>query len=122
MPDQPTLGPRARNAYSRLARELGALNYVLRHAKPSGLIGETSRRSLNQAIRTANRLFRREPATPRFFAPDPKDPMTLADLTLLVARITASALAFEERYAHLTEDGIAAAAKSRELQEILARD
>lgn len=105
MPDKPTLGPRARNAYSRLAKELAALNFVVSRAKPAGTIGETSRRSLNRVIRTANRLFQREPGMPRFAQPDPVEPMSAADLALLVARLSAAALAFEERYRHLTEAG-----------------
>lgn len=96
------LGHRAITAYNRLSRELAALNYVLRVAKPAGIVSEFTLRGLNRAIRTANRLFCREAELPSFAMLDPITPMTVADFTILVARLTAAALAFEERYARLT--------------------
>ena len=102
---KPHLSPRAIAAYNRLAREVAALNYLTRIAKPAGLLGEDGRTSLNRALRIANRLYRRETSLPSFGLIDPQAPLTTADLVLLVARLTTAGLAFEERYAHLSEDG-----------------
>ena len=96
------LGHRAITAYNRLSRDLAALNYVLRIAKPTGTVGEFTLRNLNQAIRTANRLFCREAELPRFAVLDPIMPLSVADFAILVARLSAAALAFEARYARLT--------------------
>ena len=109
MSSQPQLGPRTIVAYNRLARDLAAFNYVVRIAKPSGMLGEAAKRSLNTMLRLANRIYKREAGMPRFALFDPADPLTPADVALLVARLTAAGIAFEERYAHLTETGIGAA-------------
>lgn len=95
------LGHRAISAYNRLSRDLASLNYVLRVAKPSGTVGEVTLRSLNQAIGIANRLFCREAELPQFAMLDPGVPLTVADFAILVTRLSAAAVAFEERYAHL---------------------
>ena len=105
MPDRPGLGPRAINAYNRLSREVAALNYITRVAKPHGPLGEITLRNLNRALHSANRLFRRLPGGPRFAMFDPRDQISMADFVIIVARLTAAAIAFEERYAHLTEEG-----------------
>lgn len=105
MPDKPHLSQRAINAYNRLSREVAALNYVTRVAKPSGPLTEITLRSLNQALHLANRLYRYEPGIPRFPMFDPRNPISMADIVIITARLSAASLAFEERYAHLTEGG-----------------
>ena len=102
----PKLSPRAIIAYNRLSREVAALNYLTRSPKPVGALGEEGRRALNRALRMANRLFRREKSLPSLALIDPQDPLTQADIVLLVARLTTASQAFEERYAHLSEHGI----------------
>ncbi|KKB07221.1 hypothetical protein [Devosia chinhatensis] len=99
--DLPRLGPRSINAYNRLARELAAFNYVLRHTKASGPVTASTLFTLNGLILSARRLFRRHPDMPVFFPVDIGQPMTLTDLNILVARLNAASLHFEERYAHL---------------------
>lgn len=101
MPFENRLGHRAMTAYNRLSRELAALNYVLRIVKPTGMVGASTLQSLNHALLTADRLFCREAELPRFGRLDPAKPLTMADFTILVTRLTAAALAFEERYAQL---------------------
>ncbi|MGB3337943.1 MAG: hypothetical protein WBA73_12260, partial [Devosia sp.] len=64
------------------------------------------RMSLGLALRLANRLYRREAGLPSLGVIDPCEPLTVADVVLLVARLTAAGIAFEERYAHLTESGL----------------
>ena len=102
----PQLGHRAIHAHSRLAREVAALNYLLRVAKPSGTLGENGRRSLNDVMRLANKLYRHEPGLPHFRLIDPINPLTNADIALMVTRLIAACQAFEERYAHLTNGAI----------------
>jgi hypothetical protein len=109
MSTKPHLSPRAIAAYNRLSREVAALNYLTRIAKPASMLGEDGRTSLNRALRIANRLYRRQTSFPSFGLIDPMAPLTHADLVLLVARLTLAGLAFEERYAHLTEEGRAKA-------------
>ena len=104
----PHLSPRAITAYNRLAREMAALNYLTISAKPAGVLGEEGRTCLNRALGLANRLFRREKSLPSLGLIDHQAQLTQADLVLLVARLTTASLAFEERYAHLGEDGIQA--------------
>ena len=99
----PQLGRRAIQAHSRLAREVAAFNYLLKIAKPTGTLGEIGRRSLNDAMRAANRIYRHEPGLPRFRLIDPVQPLTQADIALMVTRLTVACQAFEERYAHLTD-------------------
>ncbi|MET3924689.1 hypothetical protein [Devosia sp. 2618] len=105
MSERPHLSPRAITAYNRLCRELAALNYLTRIAKPSGTLGLEGRLCLNRVLRIANRLYRREPGLPFIGLVDPEAPLTNADLVLLVARLSTACIAFEERYAHLTEAG-----------------
>ena len=88
----PRLGRRAIHAHSRLAREVAALNYLLRVAKPAGTLGENGRRSLNDVMRL-----------PSFRLIDPINPLTNADIALMVTRLIVACQAFEQRYAHLTD-------------------
>lgn len=99
---KPKLGRRAIIAYNRLSRDVAALNYVLRLAKPSGLVGDLTLRQFNGITHTANRLFCRELALPRFYMIDLERPLTAADFAILVTRLTLACMTFEERYSHLT--------------------
>lgn len=121
MPTKPHLSQRAIVAYNSLCREVAALNYLVRVAKPSGTLGESGRAALAQALRAANRLYRRESALPRFGRIDPREPLTVADVALLVARLTVAGLAFEERYAHLGEAGLETAGKSSRNPDLLVK-
>lgn len=100
---KPHPGRRALIAYNRLSRDMAAVNYVVRVAKPSGMVGDLTMRQFNSICHAANRLFCRELSMPRFHTIDLDRPVTVADFTILVARLTAAILAFEERYHHLTE-------------------
>lgn len=100
---KPTLGRRTIYAYNRLSRDLAALNYVLRKARPTGMVGDLTMRQIKGICHTANRLFAREPSMPRFFIMDVGRPLTVADFAILVSRLTAASFAFEERYQHLIE-------------------
>lgn len=100
------LGPRTIVAYNRLAREVAAFNYLIRVAKPSSTLGEAARRSLDRTLALANRIYRREPGIRGFTRFDPIDPLTTADVILLVTRLSVAGIAFEERYAFLAEDGL----------------
>jgi len=106
MPTLPHLSPRAIVAYNRLAKDIAALNYV-RHVKPGGPLGSSTVALCNRMVNLANRLFGQEPGMQRFSRIDPVTPMTQSDLVLFTARLTTASVAFEERYAHLTEAGIA---------------
>ena len=99
---QPQLSHRAITAYNRLSRDLAALNYVLRVAKPTGMVGDLTLRNFNHILHAANRLFCREAGMPRFVRIDLDRPLTVADFAILVTRLSAAAVTFEERYAHLT--------------------
>jgi hypothetical protein len=112
MQDQPQLGPRAVRAYNRLAQDIATFNYIVRVAKPSGTIGEPTRRGLLASLRSANRLFKREPSRPHFMLFDPILPMSLFDFTVHVARLSAASLAFEERHENQTATGIAREAEA----------
>jgi len=102
MPKQlPGLGHRAIIRYNRLAKEIGALNYQLRAGKASGAVSPFTITTLNHLIRHANALFKSHADLPRFGWIDPAGHFTWSDLALLVARLTAASLEFEERYAHL---------------------
>jgi hypothetical protein len=83
MSTKPHLSQRAIVAYNRLSREVAALNYLVRIAKPSGTLGETGRICLDRALRIANRLYRREPGMPFFGRIDTREPLTQADLALM---------------------------------------
>jgi hypothetical protein len=112
MPSQPPLGPRAVRAYNRLVQDIAAFNYIVRVAKPSGTIGETMRRGLMASLRSANRLFKREPSRPHFMLFDPSVPMSLFNFSLYVARLSSACLALEERHGDQTAPGIAGAAEA----------
>lgn len=102
MQDYTRLGYRTIIAYARLARDVAALTFTMRSLKPNSAIGELTQRQCNVVIRSANRVFRRELGLPRFCLIDPAQPLTAADLTILVARLTLACKNFEERYEHLT--------------------
>ncbi|MFD2646852.1 hypothetical protein ACFSX5_03480 [Devosia albogilva] len=101
MSNPPELGQRAILRYNRLSYELAAFEYVLRKAKPAGAVGAATVHQVNQMLRAANSLFRRHADLPRFDLLDPAAPVTVADLTILLSRLTIGALHFEERYKHL---------------------
>ncbi|SEQ02969.1 hypothetical protein SAMN05428969_1615 [Devosia sp. YR412] len=102
---KPHLSQRAIVAYNRLSLEVAALNYLTRIAKPAGTLGLEGRIALDRTLKLAFRLYRREPGLPFSGRIDTSAPLTNADLVLLVARLTTCCTAFEERYAHLKEDG-----------------
>ena len=116
------LGPRTIVAYNRLAREVSAFNYLVRVAKPAGTLGEDARRGLSRTLRLANRIYQREAGMPRFALFDPIDPLSPADVALLAARFSAAGIAFEERYAHLTETGVKEVAQSAHNAGFLAKN
>ena len=101
----PQLGTRAIASYNQLNRDVAAFNYVLRVAKPSGACNAHTLFTLNGLFNRANRLFRRHADLPHFVQVSLVTTMSQADLAILVAQLTAACLAFEERYAHLTEAG-----------------
>ena len=105
MSTKPHLSQRSITAYNRLCREVVALNYLVRIAKPAGTLGEVGRSMLGGALRTANRLYRREAGLPGFGRISPTEVLTVSDVALIVARLTTAGITFEERYAHLTEEG-----------------
>ena len=102
----PHLSQRSIIAYNRFARDVAALNYLVRAAKPSGTLSEQGRATVASILRTANRLSRRETGIPFFACIDPHEPLTIADLVLVAARLTMACIAFEEKYAHLSEEGM----------------
>lgn len=121
MTAKPHLSQRAITAYNRLGREVAALNYLVRVTRPACVLGEEGRLTLNQTLRLANRLYRREAAMPGFAAIDPTAALTSADLVLLVARLTSAGIAFEERYAHLMQDYAAEVELQEHRAALLAR-
>lgn len=121
MTTKPHLSHRAITAYNRLSKDVAALNYLTRVAKPSGVLGEEGRLALTRTLRLANRLYRREAALPVFGVIDPRAPLTNADLVLLVARLTSAGIAFEERYAHLTQGHAEAMETQKHHDAVLAR-
>lgn len=106
MDDLPRLSNRRINAFNRLSCDLAALNYVLRQAKPTGALGPSTIRACNHMISNANRLFRREPDLPYIRLAIEDEPFTLADLAVVINRITSANMRFEERYHHYTEAGM----------------
>ncbi len=99
-----TLKPQTIKAYNRFSKEIAAINFI-RREKPGGALGPSTVATCNRLIAEANRIFGPEPDMPRFLRVDPTTPMTQTDLLVLTARLTAAALEFEERYAHLTVKG-----------------
>ncbi len=99
---RPALGPRDIDDYNRLARDLAAFNFVLRKTKPGGTVRGETLMALNGLINIANRLFRRHTDLPRFVPVDVGIPMAMADLSVIIARLTLAALLYQERYRHLT--------------------
>lgn len=117
----PHLGTRGIASYNQLNRDLAAFNYVLRVARPSGACNAHTLFTLNGLFIRANRLFRRHADLPHFVPVSLDATMSQADLAILVARLTAACLAFEERYAHLTEDGRKHAKALRRLDDTTQR-
>lgn len=103
MPTLPRLSQRAVTSYNRLGKEVAALNYALRIAKPAGVAGEITLGNLNSVMNRANQLFRRHRDLPYFIPVNIDKPMSQLDLTILVARLSAACTHFEQRYAHLME-------------------
>ena len=101
----PQLGNRGIDSYNRLNRDLAAFNYVLRVTKHPGACNAHTLFTLNGLFNQANRLFRRHTDLPRFVQVDIDATLSQADLAVIVARLTAACLAFEERYAYLTATG-----------------
>ncbi|WEK05361.1 MAG: hypothetical protein P0Y65_03640 [Candidatus Devosia phytovorans] len=117
MPTLPNLGPRAITRYNRFSRELAAFNYALRANKP-GPVGTHTLFALNGLFLLANRLFRHHKDLPHFFQLGINEPISHNDLAIYVARLSAAGLAFEERYANLTEEGAKRIAADRKLREM----
>jgi hypothetical protein len=116
----PPLGPRGITRYNQLNRDVAAFNYVLRGSKSAGACNAHTLFTLNGLLRSANLLFRRHRDLPYFFQVDIDVPLSQADLAIIVARLTAACLAFEARYAQLTETGAARAAALRQLEALKA--
>ena len=114
----PPLGNRSIDSYNRLNRDVAAFNYVLRVAKPAGACNAHTLFTLNGLFNQANRLFRHHADLPHFFHVDLGATMSQADLAVVVARLTAACLAFEERYAHLTATGSERAAAIARLHHL----
>lgn len=100
MRSKPFLSQRRVYAYNRLQSDVMALTYVVRFNKPIGPLGPQTVRACDNIIRRAHRLYIREPGMPNFTRIFPDEPFTMADLAILVSRLTAAGLMFEERYAH----------------------
>ncbi|KQX40005.1 hypothetical protein ASD04_04985 [Devosia sp. Root436] len=98
----PNLSPKSIAAYNRFAKELAAFNAMLIKSKKPQPVQDETLMALNGLIIIANRLFRRHADLPRFFGVSVNKPMAHADLAVLVGRLTAASLHFEERYHHLT--------------------
>jgi hypothetical protein len=106
MSARPFLSQRSIVAYNRLQSDVMAMTHVLRFNKPGGTLGVNTIRTCHHMIRAANRLYRREAGIPSFRQVFDDEPMTMADLSILVTRLTAAGLTFEERYAHYTGEGL----------------
>ena len=106
MSAKPFLSQRRIVAYNRLHSDVVAMTYVLRFNKPGGPLGVHTVRACHNVIRAANRLYRREADIPGFRQVFEDEPMTMADLSILLTRLTAAGLTFEERYAHYTKEGL----------------
>ena len=105
--DRPFLSQRRVLAYNRLQSDVMAMTYVVRFQKPTGPLGEQTRRACDGMIWRAHRLYIREPGKPNFTRLLPGDPFTMADLAILVPRLSAAGLMFEERYAHYKAEHLA---------------
>ncbi|KQN69937.1 hypothetical protein DevBK_02445 [Devosia sp. BK] len=101
----PYLSQRRICAYNRLQVDVIAMTYIVRFHKPKGPIGEHTREACNSMIQQAFKLFRREAGMPHFRVLIPDEPFTLADLAILVTRLTAAGIMFEDRYAHYKANG-----------------
>ena len=77
---------------------------MLHHSKASGPVQNETLMVLNGLINNASRLFRRHPDLPRFFHVSIDVPMSRADLAVMIARLTAASIHFEERYARLLDN------------------
>lgn len=114
----PELSPASIRSYNQLMRDMAAFNYVLRIAKPSGAYTTQTLATLNGLFHRANRLFRRHRDLPYFFSLSIDEPMSHADVAIIVTRLTAACLAFEERYEHLTEEGRERAARAERVARL----
>ena len=94
----PRLGHNAIDRYNRLSKECAAFNYVLRHTRQTAPVTGDTIRTLNDMIDLANRLFCRHADLPRFKLLISREPMTQADLAIIVSRLTAACIHFEEHY------------------------
>lgn len=102
----PVLSQRRIVNYNRLQSDLMAMVYVLRFQKPSGSLGLPTIRACNRMIDIARRLYGRERGMPRFRLLVEDEPFTMADLAILVTRLTAAGNTFEERYSHYQEENL----------------
>ncbi|KKB80130.1 hypothetical protein VW35_06755 [Devosia soli] len=109
MSGRPILSDRRIVNYNRLQSDVTAMSYVIRFNKPGGALGLSTIRACNRMITLANRLYAREHGLPRFRLLVEDETFTMADLAILVTRLTAAGLTFEERYARYTADGLRSA-------------
>lgn len=114
MPETTRLSDRRIVNYNRLQSDVAAMNYVIRFAKPSGALGLATIRACNRMISVANRLYKREHGMPQFRLLIEDEPLYLADLQILVTRLTAAGNTFEARYAHYKAEALRKAAEERE--------
>ncbi|MGV8831922.1 MAG: hypothetical protein ACOH2N_08110 [Devosia sp.] len=110
----PSLGDRGIASYNRLGQELAAFNHALRVARPNGAFTAVTLFTFNGLVNRANRLFCRHADLPHFYLLSLDATLSHADLAVQLARLTAACLAFEQRYAHLTEEGHARAKMLRQ--------
>ena len=94
MTQSPPLGPRALASYRRLRIEVDALRGVLDYRKPSGVMNDPTINTLESVRHRANKLFCRHAELPWF--PRISEPvLSLADFTILVARLASALRRFE---------------------------
>lgn len=102
----PLLSERRIVNYNRLQSDVMAMVYVLCVQKVSGPLGLQTIRACNRMIDIAKRLYGREHGMPRFRLLIEDEPFTLADLAILIARLTAAGNTFEARYNHYKEENL----------------
>lgn len=101
----PALGRRSIDSYNQLQRELAAFYHVRNTVRPAGSCNAHTLFALNGLYIRANRLFRHHPDLPRFVQVSLAAPLSQLELEILVTHLAAACLDFEQRYAHLTEEG-----------------
>lgn len=99
MTTPPLLGPRALASFRRLELELGAMQRAMAHHRLSGALSPTTITVLDQLRRRANGLFGREPSLPWFPMLAQTDAISHADLTLMLARLSAAIEEFRALHA-----------------------